>query len=207
MNRQSCDDCGSSIDNNGDNQSVNENRNRDEEIFFMGQALNVAKDALRIGEVPVGCVIVLRDAAIISSSISFDPKLSKSTSYDMSPSVIISHGANQVNATRDATRHAEIVAIDRMLTRGRSSDQMKLPSVIIGRPEEEGAVDYSQERLKIDDNWINIPECKDHWKNSFGWGSGRVYNKEILSQCDLYVTCEPCIMVRKNLVASVCGFH
>ena len=207
MNRQSCDDCGSSIDNNGDNQSVNENRNRDEEIFFMGQALNVAKDALRIGEVPVGCVIVLRDAAIISSSISFDPKLSKSTSYDMSPSVIISHGANQVNATRDATRHAEIVAIDRMLTRGRSSDQMKLPSVIIGRPEEEGEVDYSQERLKIDNNWINIPECKDHWKNSFGWGSGRVYNKEILSQCDLYVTCEPCIMVRKNLVASVRGFH
>ena len=207
MNRQSCDDCGSSIDNNGDNQSVNENRNRDEEIFFMGQALNVAKDALRIGEVPVGCVIVLRDAAIISSSISFDPKLSKSTSYDMSPSVIISHGANQVNATRDATRHAEVVAIDRMLTRGRSSDQMKLPPDVIYRSEEEGAVDYSQERLKIDDNWINIPECKDHWKNSFGWGSGRVYNKDILSQCDLYVTCEPCIMVRKNLVASVCGFH
>ena len=207
MNRQSCDDCGSSIDNNGDNQSVNENRNRDEEIFFMGQALNVAKDALRIGEVPVGCVIVLRDAAIISSSISFDPKLSKSTSYDMSPSVIISHGANQVNATRDATRHAEVVAIDRMLTRGRSSDQMKLPPDVIYRLEEEGAVDYSQERLKIDDNWINIPECKDHWKNSFGWGSGRVYNKDILSQCDLYVTCEPCIMVRKNLVASVCGFH
>jgi tRNA(Arg) A34 adenosine deaminase TadA len=207
MNRQNCDDSGSIIDNNGDNECVHETRNLDEEVFFMGQALNVANDALRIGEVPVGCVIVLRDAAIISSSISLDPKLSKPTSYDMSPSVIISHGANQVNATRDATRHAEIVAIDRMLTCGRSSDQMKLPPDIICRPEEEGEVDYSQERLKIDNNWINIPECKDHWKNSFGWGSGRIYNKDILSQCDLYVTCEPCIMVRKNLVASVRGFH
>ncbi|KAL3785143.1 hypothetical protein ACHAW5_005304, partial [Stephanodiscus triporus] len=44
------------------------------------------------------------------------------------------------------------------------------------------------------DYWINLPRCKDHWKNSFGWGSGRVYDKEILKVCDLYITCEPCIM-------------
>jgi tRNA(Arg) A34 adenosine deaminase TadA len=185
---------------NKDNESVHETRNPEHEIFFMGQALNVAKDALRIGEVPVGCVIVLRDATVINSSIPQDHNICNCTSYETSPSVIVSHGANQVNATRDATRHAEMVAIDRMLTRGRSSDQMKLPADIICNSMEEGEtplIDDSQERMKSNhDQWINIPQCKDHWKNSFGWGSGRVYDKDILSQCDLYVTCEPCIMVR-----------
>ncbi|EED93975.1 hypothetical protein THAPSDRAFT_268551 [Thalassiosira pseudonana CCMP1335] len=93
------------------------------EKYFMRQALCVARTALDIGEVPVGCIVP----------------------YMASHSVIVSHGANQVNATRDATRHAEIVAIDRMLTKGRSSDQLKLPP-------------------------------------------------EIFANCDLYVTCEPCIM-------------
>ncbi len=183
-----------------DNESFHETRNPEREMFFMGQALIVAKDALLIGEVPVGCVIVLRDATVINTSIPQDHILCKCTSYETSPSVIISHGANQVNATRDATRHAEMVAIDRMLTRGRSSDEMKLPVDIICNSMEEGEtrlIDNSQERMKyFHDHWINIPQCKDHWKNSFGWGSGRVYDKVILSQCDLYVTCEPCIMVR-----------
>ena len=47
-----------------------------------------------------------------------------------------------------------------------------------------------------DDRWINVPNRVDHWKNSYGWGSGRIYDCEILKKCDLYVTCEPCIMVR-----------
>ena len=38
----------------------------------------------------------------------------------------MSHGANQVNATRDPTRHAELVAFDRLLTGGRSSDLLRL---------------------------------------------------------------------------------
>ena len=76
-----------------------------DDIFFMRQALAVAEKALAIGEVPVGCVIVMPSAA----------------SKDRG--TIVSHGANQVNATRDATRHAELVAIDRMLTLGASSDQ------------------------------------------------------------------------------------
>lgn len=190
--------------NNNKSEGVDET---DQEIAYMRKALQVANDALRIGEVPVGCVIVLRDATIIKSTMLHDDSIpNKITSFDTSPSVIISHGANQVNATRDATRHAEIVAIDRILTHGRSSDQLNLPpEVIICRSEEEGETniaDYTQERLKYDDEWINIPECKDHWKNSFGWGSGRVYDRNILSQCDLYVTCEPCIMVRNYLVAS-----
>lgn len=179
---------------NGGHKNSNAIRNPDLETYFMRQALHVAKEALKIGEVPVGCVIVLRDVSVIDQSPHHGIQTS-SNAYETSPSVIISHGANQVNATRDATRHSEIVALDRMLTRGRSSDQMKLTSNIISKSAH-GKLPpvYSSEKRKDDDSWINIPSCADHWKNSFGWGSGRVYSKEILSQCDLYVTCEPCIM-------------
>ena len=173
----------------------------------MRQALHVAEAALERGEVPVGCVIVLRDATDILASSS-QPQSNKSIStiscpYDTSPSVIISHGANQVNATRDPTRHGELVAIDRMLNRGRSSDQMKLPPHIISKPSHgkaNPAPAYSSSNTVNDDNdyWINVPECKDHLKNSFGWGSSRIFDKEILKECDLYVTCEPCIMVRDD---------
>lgn len=50
--------------------------------LFMRQAIRVAKAALDIGEVPVGCVIVMPT--------------------ENGP-VVVSHGANQVNATRDGT--------------------------------------------------------------------------------------------------------
>jgi tRNA(Arg) A34 adenosine deaminase TadA len=184
----------------------NEKRNPVLETYFMRQALYVAEKALEIGEVPVGCVIVLRDVADIEATSSSPPphrsiRASSDNAYDASPSVIVSHGSNQVNATRDATRHAELVAIDRMLTRGSSSDQMKLPPDIICRAAH-GKIPpaySSPDKIKKDgDYWINVPRCKDHWKNSFGWGSGRIHDKEILRKCDLYVTCEPCIMVRGN---------
>jgi tRNA(Arg) A34 adenosine deaminase TadA len=179
------------------------NHDAAEANFFMEQAIHVAKAALDIGEVPVGCVIVLSDG--IS-----EPKLSASDSivatadeqghdndntfdYKSSPSVIISHGANQVNATRDATRHAEVVAIDRLLTRANSSDRLKLPADVI-RKSAHGKVpeSYSPDN---NDYWVNVPEEEGHWKNGFGWGSGKIHDASILEKCDLYVTCEPCIMV------------
>lgn len=179
----------------GGMQKETEARNPDLEEYFMTQALNVAKEALIIGEVPVGCVIVLRDISVIESDHQHPDIEANSNSYNTSPSVIISHGANQVNATRDATRHAEIVAMDRILTRGRSSDQMKLPSSTICKSAH-GKIPtaYSSDQVNDDDKWVNICSCEDHWKNTFGWGSGRIYNKETLKHCDLYVTCEPCIM-------------
>ena len=186
-----------------------DHRRNELDEYYMRQALEVAKSALDVGEVPVGCVLVLNDASsmidstgAVSCSPSIGPGSKQSTDepmccYKASPSVIVSHGANQVNATRDATRHSEIVAIDRLLTSGRSSDQLKLPLDVISRSAHGKVPDsYSLAREKQGDKRVNVPECEGHWKNTFGWGTGRVYGKDVLRNCDLYVTCEPCIMVR-----------
>ena len=118
-----------------------------------------------------------------------------------------------------ATRHAEIVAIDRMLTRSKSSDQLRLPPEIFARPAKTASVpqcdnivkeesltakgsllagsdDDDNSKLKeyYEDKWINDTKDPESWKNLHGWGSGRVYTPEELRKCRLYVTCEPCIM-------------
>lgn len=153
---------------------------------FMREALKVAQAALEVGEVPVGCVIVLVN----------HPSLPPD-----GDSVIISHGANQVNATRDATRHAEIVAIDRLLTKGASTDDLRLP-VEIGSKEKPGrqgipeAIRKNRE-AQWEDRWVNVPDQPSHWKNSYGWRNNtkaELSSTDIFRDCHLYVTCEPCIM-------------
>lgn len=57
---------------------------------WMLQALDMAKLATRNREVPVGCVAVHNDS-------------------------IIARGCNEVNATVNATRHAEMIAIDQLI--------------------------------------------------------------------------------------------
>lgn len=191
-------------------------RNKKLEEYYMRQALSVARAALEVGEVPVGCVIVLRNP---DESCGKDT-CSSGTSYNAvstadddipwnHPSVIVSHGANQVNATRDATRHAEVVAIDRMLTGGLSSDHLRLPPRVMaqsahGRIPNDSPLlanstgaDGSGSSATINgwnDAWVNAP-TEPEWKKGYGWGSGRTYSADIFRRCDLYVTCEPCIMV------------
>ena len=63
----------------------------DSEKYFMGKAFEMAEFALRQKEVPVGCVVVLEGA-------------------------VIARGCNEVNLTKNATRHAEMVAIDHLMT-------------------------------------------------------------------------------------------
>lgn len=58
----------------------------------MEAALNVAKEALRRGEVPVGCLFVHRGE-------------------------VIATGGNTVNQTCNATRHAEMDCIETVVTR------------------------------------------------------------------------------------------
>ena len=154
------------------NNVTNDVRNEAEE--YMRLALKVARAALAVGEVPVGCVIVLE------------------LEREERKSVVVSHGANQVNATRDATRHAEIVAIDRMLTGGMASDQLRLPPETIAKAAH-GVVPAPL--FRVQDQWVNVPDDPSHWKNEYGWSSGKIYQPDIFANCDLYVTCEPCIMV------------
>ena len=158
----------------------------DEDEMYMRQALHVASRALQVGEVPVGCVIVLRDHPLVPEG----------------ESVVLSHGANQVNASRDATRHAEVVAIDRLLTGSVSTDQLRLPPTVDTKGSAVGTIVpecIRQARVEQwEDQWINVKEDPSHWKNSFGWRSNnkdelRSPSLEIFQHCCLYVTCEPCI--------------
>ncbi|KAJ7342002.1 hypothetical protein JRQ81_008366 [Phrynocephalus forsythii] len=57
---------------------------------WMDRAVSMAKEALANGEVPVGCLMVYNNE-------------------------VIGKGKNEVNETKNATRHAEMVAIDQVL--------------------------------------------------------------------------------------------
>ncbi|XP_020668769.3 tRNA-specific adenosine deaminase 2 isoform X2 [Pogona vitticeps] len=61
-----------------------------EAAVWMDRAVSMAKEALDNGEVPVGCLIVYNNS-------------------------VIGKGKNEVNETKNATRHAEMVAIDQAL--------------------------------------------------------------------------------------------
>ncbi|GKZ00666.1 hypothetical protein MPSEU_001018800 [Mayamaea pseudoterrestris] len=118
--------------------------------------------------------------------------------------VVVSHGANLVNVTRDATRHAEIVAIDRMLTGGTSSDMLRLPVDVYCQPGRAHLLPKNSPLLAcsdpevlekhLKDEWVNVENDPTHWKNQYGWGSGRRHCLDDFKKCRLYVTCEPCIM-------------
>lgn len=61
-----------------------------EHFIWMKRAISLAEEAMRAGEVPVGCLFVYEDQELAT-------------------------GRNQVNETKNATRHAEMVAIDKIL--------------------------------------------------------------------------------------------
>ena len=69
----------------------------DEEAFnnyndkFMSVAFKQAEEALTAGEVPIGCCFVTREGEVVAT------------------------GRNEVNLTKNATRHAEMVAIDAVI--------------------------------------------------------------------------------------------
>jgi len=166
-----------------------------EDEHFMRQALQVAEQALAVGEVPVGCVIVLP----ANASIEATGNNNEDNHFPPKESVVVAHGANQVNATRDATRHAEIVAIDRLVTGGRSSDALRLPQHVMpikikASPKSSQNDNNNENDESENDKWINVPNDPQHWKNTYGWRSGRILPASILQKCHLYVTCEPCIM-------------
>ncbi|PAA64078.1 hypothetical protein BOX15_Mlig028655g1, partial [Macrostomum lignano] len=72
------------------------------DTVWMRRCLNLANEALEAGEVPVGCVIVSADGN----------------------GVELTSGRNRVNEARDATRHAELVAIDALRDRLDSAESL-----------------------------------------------------------------------------------
>lgn len=104
-----------------------------EEINFMKIALAEGQIAIEEGEVPVGVVFVHRPDSPKNTACSIDSSVSVS-----GPGKILGKGHNRTNATKNGTRHAELVIVDEILARG------------------------------------NPPS--------------------VFQECDVYVTCEPCIM-------------
>ncbi|KAM9356407.1 tRNA-specific adenosine deaminase 2 isoform 2-T2 [Pholidichthys leucotaenia] len=77
---------------------------------WMGRAFDMAREALENGEVPVGCLMVYRDE-------------------------VVGKGRNEVNETKNATRHAELVALDQVLDwcrRGSLDQPSDVPVVVYG---------------------------------------------------------------------------
>ncbi|RDA88798.1 hypothetical protein CP532_5502 [Ophiocordyceps camponoti-leonardi (nom. inval.)] len=75
------------IDDDLDEDTKQKQRN----LFFIGEALEMARLALRTNETPVGCVLVHNGS-------------------------IIAKGMNATNVTRNGTRHAELMAISALLS-------------------------------------------------------------------------------------------
>ena len=69
---------------------VKDDNSGSKHVHWMQKAFQLTKDALNMGEVPVGCIFVYEGE-------------------------IIATGRNEVNETKNATRHAELVAVDRVL--------------------------------------------------------------------------------------------
>jgi len=191
-------------------------RDDSDDEYFMRKSLEVARRALEVGEVPVGCVIVLdKNHPAVVYKKNRQCKNGSDDGKNFIPKercgVVISHGANQVN---------------RLLTDGVSSDQLRLPQCAgLGN-----ALDSRNRRLSCksdksiqdstfesktnqwEDRWVNDKWNPGHWSNSFGWRnnfedrkclddddefkilSKEFRSKEIFQHCQLFVTCEPCIM-------------
>ncbi|KAJ2495195.1 tRNA(adenine34) deaminase [Coemansia sp. RSA 2049] len=77
-------------DNKINNDEISPCITRTKRLEFMKEALLMAEEAYAVAEVPVGCVFVKGDQ-------------------------IVGRGRNETNETKNGTRHAEMVAIDRML--------------------------------------------------------------------------------------------
>lgn len=77
---------------------------------YMKISLNLAKEALENGEVPVGCIFVNNDGNILAS------------------------GRNTVNETKNATRHAEINCLDTIVNAGLVEKLSNITAVVTVEP-------------------------------------------------------------------------
>ena len=76
--------------------------------YWMQSAIAIARQGLDVGEVPVGCIILYHPSSTPIATATAPSQCSSSHS-------IIATAHNEVTRTRNATRHAELVALDRAL--------------------------------------------------------------------------------------------
>ncbi|KAJ6782926.1 hypothetical protein PWT90_03078 [Aphanocladium album] len=171
---------------------------RAQHLRFIGEALDMARLALKINETPVGCVLVHNGK-------------------------VIARGMNATNVTRNGTRHAEYMALAALFSYARAEGQpaggqraFRLkPKVLTDREEEEKAArlaasdeDIAAETKLPDADGVSETlsiDASPHDGNEDG-KKGHLYpygqkildiervDRSIVSECVLYVTVEPCIM-------------
>ncbi|UKZ60886.1 uncharacterized protein TrAtP1_002155 [Trichoderma atroviride] len=154
---------------------------RAEHQKFMNAALDMARLALVTNETPVGCVLVHKGE-------------------------IISKGMNATNVTRNGTRHAEFMAISALFSVPRSDGprttclKPKVPPKVPEGKENDPA--YSQEWRCPDEG--NEDGSKGHL---YPYGQKMILLErvptDIMKECILYVTVEPCVMCA-SLLRQLC---
>ncbi|CAK7223122.1 tRNA(adenine34) deaminase [Sporothrix bragantina] len=139
---------------------------------YMNEAVAMAQLALRTNETPVGCVLVHNGR-------------------------VIARGMNATNMTRNGTRHAELMCINALLSYWDDVNKADEPSADNDDYSDCGsAEDYDDEKKDYtEEDWQKVDPSKGHL---FPYGQklhpARIVNPDIIHECSLYVTVEPCIM-------------
>lgn len=137
---------------------------------FIGEALDMARLALRTNETPVGCVLVHNGT-------------------------IIAKGMNATNVTRNGTRHAEFMAVSALLSYP-PKDGPRTTSLKPKPPPR--SADDASDTASADSRPLDGGNEDGRMGHLYPYGQkfhpdARV-NREIIRECILYVTVEPCVM-------------
>lgn len=147
--------------------------------FDLELIVRQARLALRTNETPVGCVLVHNDT-------------------------IIAKGMNATNVTRNGTRHAEFMAISALLSwprkHGRRATCLKPkqpPKVAVEDAGDEAAMAAAEAAAA---EWKCPDIGNEDGKKGHLYPYGQRFHpnerlrRDIIRECDLYVTVEPCVM-------------
>ncbi|CAK7204254.1 tRNA(adenine34) deaminase [Sporothrix eucalyptigena] len=145
---------------------------------YMNEAVAMAKLALRTNETPVGCVLVHNGR-------------------------VIARGMNATNMTRNGTRHAELMCINALLSYWDDVNKADEPAADHDDDVSDcgSAEDYDDDKKEYaEEDWEKVDPSKGHL---FPYGQklhpARIVHPDIIHECSLYVTVEPCIMCASML--------
>ncbi|KJZ74319.1 hypothetical protein HIM_06325 [Hirsutella minnesotensis 3608] len=149
-------------------------KEREQNLLFIGEAIEMARLALRTNETPVGCVLVHKGR-------------------------IIAKGMNATNVTRNGTRHAELMAISALL----SVTSPTGPRTTSLRPKQTNPQPCNGCDASSDSASVDSPppdEGNEDGRKSHLYPYGQKLHPAervdpvILRESVLYVTVEPCVM-------------